>query len=102
MQTAGRKGLLISKILSSLRGITEKPGDPLTELVREKYGHGVPDLRVFWHIPVENLLRGITGAPAPSRGPGAFEHVPIRECLKAGPFADGRYAWLAIMNKVIR
>ena len=78
------------------------PGHPLPELVRQTHRHGVPDLRVFWHIPVENLLRGVIGPPAPSRSPGAFEHVPIRERLQAGPFAYGRYAWLAIMHKVIR
>ena len=78
------------------------PGHPLPELERQTYRHSVPDLSVFWHIPVENLLRGVTGTPAPSCCPGAFEYVPIRECLQAGPFAYGRYAWLAIMHKVIR
>ena len=78
------------------------PGHPLPELVRQTHRHGVPDLRVFWHIPVENLLRGVTGTPAPSGCPGAFEYVPIGEGLQAGPFAYGRYAWLAIMHKVIR
>lgn len=73
------------------------PGHPLPELVRQTHRHGVPDLRVFWHIPVENLLRGVTGPPAPSRSPGPSEYVPIRESLQAGPFAYRRYAWLAIM-----
>lgn len=78
------------------------PGHPLPELVRQTHRHGDPDLRVFWHIHVENLLRGVTGPSAPSRSPEAFEHVPIRERLQAGPFAYGRYAWLAKMHKVIR
>ncbi len=80
MRTTGRKGLLISQILFSPRGIPELPGHPLPEIVRKTHGHGVPDLHAFWHIPVENLLQGVTGPPAQSRSPVAFEHVPIREC----------------------
>lgn len=77
------------------------PGHPLPELVRQTHRHGVADLSVFRLIPVEDLLRGVTGTPAPSCCPGAFEYEPIWECLQAGPFAYGRYAWLAIMHKVI-